>query len=256
MSAHTRTTSPLKRPRTAAAVAGAGAFALMASAAPAHAEDTYNAEAEWPDHFTSAYTVMAEPGAVVDGDGEPSPGQEGAAGDFMFWVNSDTDVICYDITLTGVSGDYESPAATATHIHDAAEGEAGPPRLAFPDPMPVGEGPRHSSGCMTGPFEAGLEDDDGADHAEGFTLAELEADPAAFAADSHTEQYPDGVVRGQLMQVPVDGVETGGGGTASASGETSAAGFDVSGWGAAGLGALALAGVGGLALQRHLRASS
>lgn len=157
----------------------AGAAASLMLAGPAHA----NTEAEWPDYFTSAYTAVAVSEEVVDGDGQPSPGEEGAMGDFMFWVNSDTDVICYEITLEGVTGGYESPAVTATHIHEAAAGEGGPPRLAFADPQPVGEGPRSSSGCMQGPFVTGVEDDDGNDQGEGFTLSQLQADPSAFQAE-------------------------------------------------------------------------
>lgn len=192
---------------TGACVAVGGAAALLL-AAPAHA----NTEVEWPEEFTSAYSAMAVPGEVVDQDGEVSPGEEGATGDFMLWMNSEEDVICYEITLEGVTGDYESPAVTATHIHEAAVGEAGPPRIAFPDPEPVGDGPRTSSGCMEGPFTTGVEDEDGNDQGEGFTVAQIEENPEAFAADSHTVDYPDGVVRAQLSQVPLDGVETGGGG--------------------------------------------
>lgn len=214
----------------------AGAAASLMVAGPVHA----NTEVEWPDDFTSAYSAMAVPEEVIDSDGEVSPGEEGAMGDFMLWVNSDEDVICYEITLEGVTGDYESPAVTATHIHEAAAGEAGPPRIAFDDPQPVGEGPRTSSGCMEGPFVTGVEDDDGNDQGEGFTLDQLEADPAAFAADSHTENHPDGVVRAQLMQVPLDGVETGGGGATAQQSMTAPA---------IGVGALALLGAGAYALR-------
>ncbi|ROR72607.1 CHRD domain-containing protein [Bogoriella caseilytica] len=225
--------------------ASAGALGLVFAGSSASAySDGYNNSVDEPDYFTSAFTAMATPDAVVDGDGEPAPGEEGAMGEFTFRVNSDYDIICWHIELTGVTGDYESPAATATHIHDAAAGEAGPPRLAFPDPEPVGDGPRTSYGCMEGPFMTGLEDEDGNDHGEGFTLAELEADPAAFSADSHTENYPAGVVRGQLMQVPVGGLETGGGGTA----EQSSMMLPL-----LGAGGLALAGVAGALTYRARR---
>lgn len=213
----------------------AGAAASVMLAGPAHA----NTEVDWPDEFTSAYSAMAVPEEVIDGDGEVSPGEEGATGDFMLWLNSETDVICYEITLEGVTGDYESPAVTATHIHEAAAGEFGPPRIAFPNPEPVGDGPRTSSGCMEGPFVTGVEDDDGNDHGDWFTVAQIEEDPAAFAADSHTEDYPDGVVRAQLTQVPLDGVETGGGGATAQQGMAGPA---------AGVGAVALLAAGAYVL--------
>jgi len=53
---------------------------------------------------------------------------------------------------------------TATHIHQAAKGAAGPPRIAFPNPMPLpGQSQdlneyswRQSLGCITGPFTTGI----------------------------------------------------------------------------------------------------
>ncbi|WP_072313907.1 CHRD domain-containing protein [Agrococcus sp. Marseille-P2731] len=218
----------------------AAAVGLIAIAAPAHAAT----EVEEPAEFTSAFTVMATPDQVINADGEVAPGQEGATGTFMFRINSELDVICYDITLEGVSGDYQSPADTATHIHEAAKGEPGPPRIAFPNPEPIGEGPRTSSGCMEGPFTTGVEADNGMDTGEGFTLAQIEADPAAFTGDSHTVDFAAGVVRGQLTEVPLGGVDTGAGGTA--------AGFDATGMTVAGFGIVALlAGVGVVAHRRQ-----
>lgn len=50
----------------------------------------------------------------------------------------------------------QSPANTATHIHQAAPGSAGPPRIAFPNPQYTESGKLQSVGCLTGPFETGL----------------------------------------------------------------------------------------------------
>jgi hypothetical protein len=44
--------------------------------------------------------------------------------------------------------------------------------------------------------------------------ASAEENPAAFFGDTHTAEYSAGAVRGQLMAVPMGGVETGGGATA------------------------------------------
>lgn len=184
-------------------------LALMAVATPAHAET----EVAEPDSFTSAFTVMATPDQVINNDGVATPGEPGATGTFTFRVNSDLEIICYDITLEGVTGEYESPAKTATHIHEAALGQPGPPRIAFPDPTPVGDGPRTSSGCLQGPFTTGILVD-GVDTGEGFSLAQIEANPAGFTGDTHTADYAAGAVRGQLSQVPVGGLRTGGGGAA------------------------------------------
>lgn len=238
-----RRTSTTRRTTRALLIGGAAtAFVVVGSAAPAHAET----EVGEPDSFTSAFTVMATPDTIINTDGDPVDGQDGASGTFDLRINSDLDVICYDITLNGVSGDYESPAKTATHIHQAAAGEAGPPRIAFPNPSPVGDGPRTSSGCLEGPFTTGVEAD-GADTGDGFDLSAIESDPAAFAADAHTVDFPAGVVRGQLTAVPVGGVRTGGGGAAAD--ETAPVGLI-----AGGAGALALLGAGSVLIARRVRA--
>jgi hypothetical protein len=99
-----------------------------------------------------------------------------------------------------VTGPYRSPAKTATHIHEAAKGKTGPPRLAFPNPEPADAGAdvvKYSMGCMTGPFTTGVIAN-GQDTGTGFTLKQIEANPAGFFTDSHTVKYVPGVVRGQL----------------------------------------------------------
>lgn len=237
--------------RTATAVVGgtATAAALMLFAAAPAGADTPVAE---PDSFTSAFTAMATPDQVLNGEGVATPGQPGAMGTFTLRINSDLDIVCYDIALEGVTGDYMSPAKTATHIHQAAAGAAGPPRLAFPNPTPIGDGPRTSSGCMQGPFTTGLTPAGAdADSGTGFTLDQIEADPAAFAADTHTVDFSAGAVRGQLTQIPVGSVATGGGGSAVAASD-SASSSVVPVVGAVALGAMVVAGVT-FAARREVR---
>lgn len=185
-------------------IGGAAAAALaLAATTPANAETAVPE----PDSFTSAFVVDATPGEVIDTNGNPAPGEPGASGTFEFRINSDLEIICYDITLTGVTGDYQSQAKTATHIHEAVRGAGGPPRIAFPNPTPVNgdEALRNSSGCLQGPFTTGLPAG-GPDSGTGFTLAQIEANPAGFSGDSHTANFVPGVVRGQLVAVdlPVD----------------------------------------------------
>ncbi|MEJ2864230.1 CHRD domain-containing protein [Actinomycetospora flava] len=191
-----------------------------------------------PDSFTSMFTVMATPDTVIGNNGQPAPGQPGATGTFNYRINSDEDVICYDLTLNGITGEYQSPARTATHIHEAAEGAAGPPRIAFPNPEGEGD-TRTSSGCLQGPFTTGVMAN-GQDTGTGFTVRQIEENPSAFFGDTHTADYTAGAVRGQLMPVPMGGVETGAGG----SDETAPA--------ALGAGALvAAAAAGAFALRRR-----
>lgn len=180
-----------------ALVAATGLAALALTAGPAQALT----ETDEPDEFTSAFVVEATPDQVINPDGDEAPGEEGATGTFELRINSELEVICYDITLTGVTGEYESPAITATHIHEAAAGEPGPPRIAFPNPEGEGD-TRTASGCLEGPFTTGVTNEEtGEDTGAGFSLAQIEADPAAFTGDTHTADFPAGTVRGQLTEV-------------------------------------------------------
>ncbi|MBW0115347.1 CHRD domain-containing protein [Pseudonocardia abyssalis] len=180
------------------------------SAGVASAQD---AEVPEPSTFTSMFTAMATPDMVINNDGVATPGEEGATGTFNYRINSDDEIICYDITLNGVTPPYMSPARTATHIHEAEAGAAGPPRIAFPNPEDDGSGTLRSEGCLQGPFTTGVAPE-GTDTGEGFTLDQIEADPSAFFTDTHTANFTAGAVRGQLTSVPMGGVATGAGGTA------------------------------------------
>lgn len=148
--------------------------------------------------FTSMHLVSATPEQVVN-DTTPTGGITGASGNFNFGINSAMNMICYNITLNGFQGDFESPATTATHIHEAALGASGPPRIAFPNPEPVNGdvAVRNSAGCIKGPFTTGVMVE-GKDSGEGFHVSMIEANPAAFMADTHSSVALPGAVRGQL----------------------------------------------------------
>ncbi|WWC71190.1 uncharacterized protein I206_105143 [Kwoniella pini CBS 10737] len=164
-----------------------------------------------PKYFTSAFSTRAVPSQVVVTNGTVDPRNSTAYGHFGFKINSDKDIICYDISLVNVTGGYSSPAFTATHIHQGPQGAAGPPRLAFPNPEFVGYDRngaelRRSKGCLRGPFSTNITangKDTGSD--SGFTLKAIEDSPSSFFADTHTAQYTAGAVRGQLLasEVPV-----------------------------------------------------
>lgn len=81
-----------------------------------------------PFIFTSTFHVVATPDKVVDSQNNYTGGLQGSSGIFRFGINSNENVICYNITITGFRGDYQSPARSATHIHEAAVGKSGPPR--------------------------------------------------------------------------------------------------------------------------------
>merc|ERR1711988_43922 len=104
----------------------------------------------------------------------------------------------WNIVLENFRGEYQSAADTSTHIHEAPKGQAGPPRLAFPNPVPVGDGKKRISiGCMMGPYETGIVSD-GHDTGAGFTVKQIEDNPSAFFTDVHSSLAVPGAVRAQL----------------------------------------------------------
>lgn len=123
---------------------------------------------------------------------------QGAKGYYEYGINSKEDYICWNIVLENFRGEYQSAADTATHIHEAPAGQAGPPRLAFPNPVPVGDGKKRISiGCMMGPYETGIVSD-GQDTGAGFTVKQIEDNPSAFFTDVHSSLAVPGAVRAQL----------------------------------------------------------
>lgn len=154
--------------------------------------------------FTSTYSVKATPEQVVNGTGAATTftgGLSGCKGTYEYGIISDANTICYRIEIYGFRGNYQSPAKTATHIHQAAKGQNGPPRLAFPNPVAVDdkkpEGKRVSVGCITGPFTTGVTAN-GADTGAGFHVSQVEKDPKAFFTDVHSSLAVPGAIRGQL----------------------------------------------------------
>jgi len=148
--------------------------------------------------FTSTHSIHALPENVVDGT-TPTGGIAGASGIFNYGINSHANMICYNITLHNFQGEFESPATTATHIHEAALGASGPPRISFPNPEPVDEAGtvRNSAGCLKGPFLTGVIMEE-KDTGEGFHVSQIEANPAGFMTDTHSSLALPGAVRGQL----------------------------------------------------------
>merc|ERR1712070_688472 len=151
-----------------------------------------------PFEFTSTYSVVATPDQGVDSNNNFTGGLEGAKGFYEYGINSKEDYICWNIVLENFRGEYQSAADTATHIHEAPKGQAGPPRLAFPNPVPVGDGKKRISiGCMMGPYETGIVSN-GQDTGAGFTVKQIEDNPSAFFTDVHSSLAVPGAVRGQL----------------------------------------------------------
>ncbi|KAF2124879.1 hypothetical protein P153DRAFT_400949 [Dothidotthia symphoricarpi CBS 119687] len=149
-------------------------------------------------YFNKEIIVKAGPGNVVNNSNVAVPGQPGGRGIFKFGINVEENTICYNITLNGVTGNYMSPALTATHIHEGIKGRAGPPRLAFPNPTGP-DSKRVSYGCLTGPFRTGINaTGTTTDTGASFHVRQIVANPAGFFCDTHTAAFPAGAIRGQL----------------------------------------------------------
>lgn len=87
-------------------------------------------------------------------------------------INSDQNEICYEIQLEGVEG------ANAAHIHEGAEGESGDVVIDLAYSGEEGES------CVAELDEGDLED--------------VSEEPSNYYVNVHSDQYPDGAVRGQL----------------------------------------------------------
>jgi hypothetical protein len=96
--------------------------------AEASSRSYYYSQGGFPFCSTSIYSVYATPEKVVDSNDTFTGGLPGASEHFVYGINTEEDVICYNITIFGFRGEYQSPARTATHIHEAGEGLNGPPR--------------------------------------------------------------------------------------------------------------------------------
>lgn len=89
-------------------------------------------------------------------------------------INSDENQVCYDISLEGVQ------SVTAAHIHSGGSDEAGPVVVN----LEYDGDDQGADKCVDGVSESDLED--------------ISENPANFYVNVHSEQYPDGAVRGQL----------------------------------------------------------
>ncbi|GAA98360.1 uncharacterized protein L969DRAFT_93042 [Mixia osmundae IAM 14324] len=198
-------TTLLDKMHTQAIMTLAALLAPLALALPANYDHKSEGSKDYPTSgglnifdFSSTYSAYATPGMVVNANNSYTGGQEGSSGEFHFGINARQNVICYNITVyLAPNSTYQSPARTATHIHQGTVGLAGPPRLTFPNPVLDDSGYGQSIGCLQGPFETGVLSN-GTDTAANFTVAAIERSPSSFFADTHTSDAVPGAVRGQL----------------------------------------------------------
>jgi hypothetical protein len=106
----------------------------------------------------------------------PGPGDPDGKGTFKGTVDGDT--LCYRLKVKNVDG------ITGAHIH-AGDSESVGPIVAT---LETG---RH---CLT----AVPDEEDTEETLSQSELAAIQADPGSYYVDVHSEEFPDGAIRGQL----------------------------------------------------------
>jgi hypothetical protein len=111
--------------------------------------------------------------ANLSGDQEvPGPGAPNAVGTANMFVDTANGRLCYRLGYDGID------RPTMAHIHQGGPGQVGPPVI---DLHPESNG---DEGCVA---------------ADPTVLRNLAEHPEAFYLNLHTDQYPDGAMRGQLF---------------------------------------------------------
>lgn len=120
---------------------------------------------EAPLTFTATLTGAAE---------VPGPGDADGSGHATIMINYGQSRLCWSIHVTGIT-----LPATASHIHDAPAGVAGPVFVGLSAPSSKGA----SSGCATVSQDK---------------LKAIIQDPAGYYVNVHNADHPAGALRGQL----------------------------------------------------------
>jgi hypothetical protein len=134
----------------------------------------------------SATTSHTPSNRFVEMTGEqevPGPGDPDGVGIFAWRVSGSS--LCYAITAHNIE------PATAAHIHEGREGEAGPIVVTLKAPT---EG--FASECIRAVRRQKADDAETT-----LTFGELKAiahSPRQFYANVHNDEFPDGAIRGQL----------------------------------------------------------
>lgn len=105
----------------------------------------------------------------------PGPGDADGWGRARISIDDSTNRICTDLEVRDI-GD-----VTAAHIHRGAAGVVGPPVVGLDPPDDV--------------------DSDDCDDASDLLVDEIRNNPAGFYVNVHTAAYPDGAVRGQIVDI-------------------------------------------------------
>lgn len=106
----------------------------------------------------------------------PGPGDADGQGEAWLWIDSASNTVCWSMVTAGIA-----IPASAAHIHVGAEGESG--GVVVPLSAPGADGA--ASGCNN--------------EAEGGVIDAILANPSGYYVNVHTNEHPDGAIRGQLL---------------------------------------------------------
>jgi hypothetical protein len=117
--------------------------------------------------------------ANLDGSSEVGPDGKRGAGDPDGWggavVTIEGTQLCFGLTVHRIG------TPTGAHIHVGNPSQAGP--VAVPLAAPTSGDPGSSSGCTSVPADV---------------AAAIVAHPRGYYINVHTQEFPDGAIRGQL----------------------------------------------------------
>jgi uncharacterized membrane protein YgcG len=128
-------------------------------------------------------------GPNMNGQVEEPPGDQDGSGKATFKLNKDRKRVCFEVTFQGIDN------VMAGHIHEGAEGVAGPIVVPmFEDPAGL---PSPISDCVK---------------AKRALIKQIGRNPGDFYVNIHNEEFPAGAIRAQLKK------KGGGGGSGGGSG--------------------------------------
>jgi hypothetical protein len=119
--------------------------------------------------------------ASMNGKVEVPPGDQAATGRVS--VKTKGNQVCYDVSWSGV-------APTASHIHKAPAGKAGPIVVPFFKSDKPLTGVQSKKGCV---------------NADAALVEDIGKHPSWYYVNVHTTQYPKGAIRGQLTASAANG---------------------------------------------------
>ena len=114
--------------------------------------------------------------AQLNGASEPGGGDPDGAGLARIEINDTTNTVCTDLEVRQIN------PATAAHIHRGAAGTNGPPVITLDTPDD--------------------NDSDDCDQVPDALVDEIRNNPSGFYVNVHTADYPNGAIRGQIVNDP------------------------------------------------------